>query len=350
MSVQDKKIAIYGAGAMGTILGALLTKGGLKNVHLITRNQVHVEGLRANGAQIECVADGTSLQIPVKALYPNEMESGYDVVFLMTKQRNNTEIVGFLQDKLAEDGVICTTQNGLPEESVAAIVGNEKTYGAATSYGATFVGGGKVELTSKLQGMSMEIGGYQNDGEKLPILQEILSYVGRAVGKEDFVKTTDNLQGARWSKLAINAAFSGLSVVTGLTFGQVAKRSKTRKLALGILRECMSVAKAQGIVLAQMQGHDMEKMLGGKTAFQRFIAYMVLPFAMKKHKNLVSGMLKDVQNGRKCEIDYVNGVVVKAGEKVGVPTPLCAKVVELVHGIENGLYEITYENANFFNV
>ena len=155
--------------------------------------------------------------------------------------------------------------------------------------------------------------------------------------------TTSNI-----GRETINAAFSGLSVVTGLTFGKVAKKAKTRKLALGILRECMAVAKASGVTLAKMQGRDMEKMLGGTRPIKRFIAYMVLPIAMKKHKKLVSGMLKDVQNGRKCEIDFINGVVSKEGARVGVETPLCDKVVELVHGIENGLYEIDYRNTDFF--
>ena len=112
----------------------------------------------------------------------------------------------------------------------------------------------------------------------------------------------------------------------------------------------MSVANAGGVTLAKMQGHDMEKLLGGKTPMKRFIAYMVLPFAMKKHKKLLSGMLKDVQNGRKCEIDFINGVVCKEGEKVGVETPLCKQVVEMVHGIENGLYETDYRNVDFFEV
>ena len=180
------------------------------------------------------------------------------------------------------------------------------------------------------------------------MLAEILSYAGKATGNDKFVKKSDNLLGARWSKLAINAAFSGLSVVTGLTFGEVAKKPKTRKLALGILRECMDVAKASGVTLAKMQGHDMEKMLGGRTPIKRFIAYMVLPFSMKKHKKLVSGMLKDVQNGRKCEIDFIDGIVSKEGGRIGVDTPLCDKVVEIVHGIENGLYEIDYKNVDFF--
>jgi 2-dehydropantoate 2-reductase len=249
---------------------------------------------------------------------------------------------------LKEDGVVCTTQNGLPEQSVADIVGAKRTYGAATSYGATFLGEGRVALTSQIEAMSMEVGGYQNDGEKLPLLQEVLSVVGKATDNEGFVKTTDNLLGARWSKLAINAAFSGLSVITGMTFGQVARKSKTRKLALGILRECIFVAKASGVTLATMQGHDLEKMLGGRTPLKRLFAYMVLPFAMKKHKKLVSGMLKDVQNGRRCEIDFVNGAVVNAGQSVGVETPYNQQIVQLVHDIENGLCEITDKNADFF--
>ena len=61
-------------------------------------------------------------------------------------------------------------------------------------------------------------------------------------------------------------------------------------------------------------------------------------------------MLKDVQNGRKCEIDFINGVVVKEGKRVGIETPLCEQIVEIVHGIENGLYEIDYKNTDFFGV
>ena len=348
---KDTKIAVYGAGAMGTVLGALLTKGGLENVTLITRNKAHVHGLKTQGATILCRADNTQFTIPVYALTPQEMvERGekYDVVFLMTKQRNNAEILQTLLPHLHENSVVCTTQNGLPEPSVAEIVGVERTYGAATSFGATFVGEGAVELTSKMQAMSMEVGGYQNDNAKSEKIVEILSYAGKAIDKDDFAKSTKNLLGARWAKLAINAAFSGLSTLTGLTFGKVAKKKKTRKLALGILRECMSVANASGVTLAKMQGHDMEKLLGGKTLVKRFIAYMVLPFAMKKHKKLLSGMLKDIQNGRKCEIDFINGVVCKEGARVGVETPLCRQLVEMVHGIENGLYEIDYKNVDFF--
>ena len=350
MKTQDLKIAIYGAGAMGTVLGALLTKGGLTNVHLINRNVAHIHSLRENGAQIDCKVDGKEWRVKVNAFFPEEMLGQYDVIFLMTKQRYNEDIVSDLVPYLKDDGVICTMQNGLPEPSVANIIGNARTYGGVVSYGAGFVGGGgKVEMTSALASMRIQIGGYHNDGAKLPLIKEILSYAAKTTN-ENFVCETENLMGARWSKLAINAAFSGLSAITGLSFGVIAQRHKTRKLALAILRECIDVASAQGIVLEKMNGHDMVKMLGGKSLAKRFVAYLLLPFAMRKHSEIRSGMLRDMCAGRKCEIDYINGIVCKEGQKAGVETPLCAQIVEMVHGIENGLYELSYKNVDFFEV
>ena len=154
------------------------------------------------------------------------------------------------------------------------------------TWGATFLGGGRTELTSDPSAMRMQIGGYENDNSKTDELVGILSPVGKEVGSENFVKKTDNLAGVRWSKLALNSAFSGLSVVTGQTFGRIAKMRKSKKIALGILRECMCVANASGVTLEPMQGHDMQKLLGGNGFFQNAFASFALPIAMRKHKKL----------------------------------------------------------------
>ena len=167
------RVAIYGAGAMGTVLGAFLTEGG-QPVDLISRNKMHVAGLRQNGATVRCVADGIEKKVQVSALLPEEMTERYDVIFLMTKQRENEAILRFLQDKLTEEGIVCTTQNGLPEESVAEVLGEERAYGGVVSFGANLVGDGVVELTSNLSAMSMLCGGYQNDNSKSDILKSIL--------------------------------------------------------------------------------------------------------------------------------------------------------------------------------
>ncbi len=346
MTADKAKIAIYGAGAMGTVLGAFLTAGGLP-VTLVTRNEAHVAGLNKDGATIVCEADGVTKNIPVHAVTNAEMGEGYDIVFLMTKQRQNAEIIEFLLPKLAKNGIICTTQNGLPEENIAKIIGKDRTYGCVASYGARLDCGGRVALTSKIEASKVVVGGYENDNAKTDLLVEILSYAGKYTGNTAFAVRTDNLAGARWSKLCINSAFSGLSVVMGQTFGQIARGVRSKKIALEILRECMDVANAHGVTLENMSGYDMQKWLGRRGFFKTAFALTVLPVAMRKHKRLLSGMLKDVQNGKKCEIDYINGAVSQAGKAVGVPTPLCDQIVEIVHGIENGLYEITKENLDF---
>lgn len=342
------KIAVYGAGAMGTVLGTFLTScGTFPCVHLISRNVAHVNALKERGATVRCVPDGKTIEQPVTALLPEEMQEKYDVVFLMTKQRENAKTVTFLKDYLAENGIICTVQNGFPEPSVAAIVGETRVFGGVCAWGATFVGEGEVELTSELNAVGIEIGAYGKNDDGLRLLRFVLERVGHVVN-ENFLTVTDDLTGSRWSKLAINAAFSGLSAVTGLRFGEIAKRRKSRKIALYLLRECFSVAEAAGITLQKVKGHDLQNLLGSRSFFGRLKAWFVLPIAMKKHASLVSGMLKDVQKGRKCEIDFIDGAVSRNGAQYGVETPYCDRVVEIVHGIENGLYEITYGNLVFF--
>ena len=83
------KYAIYGAGSLGTILGAYITKSGI-DIELINRNEAHIAALRESGAKIRGTVE---LTIPVKALFPSEMEGKYDVIFLMTKQLQNREVV-----------------------------------------------------------------------------------------------------------------------------------------------------------------------------------------------------------------------------------------------------------------
>ena len=101
------RIAIYGAGSLGTIMGAYLTKAGIP-VEMINRNKKHVEALKKNGA----VVTGTvSMQVPVTAYLPEEMNGTYDIIFLMTKQLDNAATVTRLKEYLSRDGIICTLQN-----------------------------------------------------------------------------------------------------------------------------------------------------------------------------------------------------------------------------------------------
>lgn len=93
------RIAVYGAGAMGTVLGALLARSGA-DVDLISRNRSHIEAMKEHGARLYWKTEERETKQQVCALLPEEMKGKYDIVFLMTKQRENRQIAAFLKDYL----------------------------------------------------------------------------------------------------------------------------------------------------------------------------------------------------------------------------------------------------------
>lgn len=312
------RICIYGAGAMGTSLGGFLEGAGTP-CDYVTRNPAYVGSLKRAGR---------------RAMFPEEMTEPYDLVFLATKQRDNREIASFLLPYLKADGALITVQNGLPEETLAEVVGADRVYGCALGWGAEMVWrdeGYAVSVTSEVSGKPCLALGAYGKGERL---EEIAALLRTA-----FSVTVGDLSEIRYSKLAVNAAFSTISAITGLNFGTIAKRYK--KLALAMMRETVSVAEAAGCGALVQNGHDLLKL-----AHSPF-AGVVLPFAMKKHGKIRSGMIKEIEAGRRCDVDFVAGAVVKAGEKLGVETPKLRGAVALVHDIENGLAELAPETAEF---
>lgn len=148
------RAAIYGAGSLGTILGAFISKKG-GQIDLINHNEKHVEALRRNGAHVTGTMDFVQ---KVNALTDKEMTGLYDIIFLMTKQQGNIGTVSFLKDFLAEDGVIVTLQNGLPEPQIAEIVGERRVLGCTVAWGATMTGPGVCELTSSPDSLTFSLG------------------------------------------------------------------------------------------------------------------------------------------------------------------------------------------------
>lgn len=332
------KCAIYGAGSLGTILGAYLTENGFP-VELVNRNVKHVEALRRNGAHVTGTVDFTT---PVNAILPDQMEGPYDIIFLMTKQLHNPEVVTMLRPMLADDGVIVTLQNGIPEPGIAEIIGEDRTLGCTVEWGATMTEPGCCVLTSEPDSLSFHMGGMKAVGdEKIERVKEVLEHMCP-------VDIEDNLIGARWSKLLINATFSGLGTVIGGTFGDVAGWKPARKVAVKCMKECIDAAHAGGVEFAPVQGKDITKLFYYNNSAKQKIAEFLVPVAMKKHSSIYPSMLQDVDKGKPCEIDAINGVVCEWGRKYGVPTPVNDRIVEVVRKEENEGLRPMLANIQFF--
>lgn len=332
------RTAIYGAGSLGTILGAFISKAG-EPVELINRNKAHVEALNASGAK---VVGTMQFEQKVTAYTPDQISGEYDIIFLMTKQQNNKEVVQMLKGFLAQDGVLVTFQNGLPEMQIASVLGEERVLGCTVAWGATMQSPGVCELTSEPDALSFSLGSISSARSiHFDKVKELLEKMGT-------VDVEDNFIGTRWSKLLINAAFSGMSAVLGCTFGEAAGPKESRRIVQALIKECIDVCAAGGIRIEPVQGKDIVKLLDYKGAVKKAISFFIIPLAIRKHARLKASMLQDLEKGKLTEVDAINGAVSDYGRKVGVPTPMNDKVVEIIHGIERGELKPGFDNLKLF--
>lgn len=333
------RYAIYGAGSLGTVLGAYITKNG-GEIDLINRNKAHVEALNTKGATIK----GTvNMNVPVKAITPDEMEGKYDVILLMTKQLFNTEVVTKLKDHLTDKGVIVTLQNGLPEPGIAEIVGADRTMGCTVEWGAALNEPGVCTLTSEPDSLSFHMGKMDGISDaQFKMVKDLLELMCP-------VHEEDNLIGARWSKLLINATFSGLGAVVGGVFGDVSENKAGQKVAVRCMKECIDVGHATGATFAPVQGKNITKLFYYTNPIKRAIATFLVPIAMKKHRDIEPSMLQDLKKGKPCEIDAINGVVCEWGRKTNTPTPINDRIVKIIKKCEKGELKPQASNIKMFD-
>ena len=332
------RAAIYGAGSLGTILGAYISKNGGK-IELINRNKAHVEALRKNGAK---VTGTVNFSHPVTAYTPDEMSGKYDILFLMTKQQQNAEVVGYIKEFLADDGVIVTLQNGIPELQIGDIVGEERVLGCTVAWGATMKEPGVCELTSAPDSLTFSL------GVLLPQPNAHINEVKALLELMGSVEIDRNFIGSRWSKLLINSAFSGMSAVLGCTFGEAAGDKASRRVVQALIKECIDVCAAGNIRIEPVQGKDIVKLLDYKGRIKKAFSFFIIPIAIRKHAKLKASMLQDLEKGKLTEVDAINGVVSAFGRKVGVATPMNDTVVEVIHRIEKGELKPEFSNLKFF--
>ncbi len=332
------KVAIYGAGSLGTVLGAYITKTGY-DIDLINKNVKHITSLKEKGATI---TGSVNFNQKVSALLVEEMKEKYDIIFLATKQQHNKEVAEYLKGYMNEGGVIVTLQNGLPELLLSEVLGEESVLSCIVGWGATLHEGGVSELTSSPDALYFTLGSFSTKvNAHFEDVKKLLETMG-------VVEIVENFVGARWSKILVNSAFSGMSAICGCTFGEVVDNKVARKIVQALIKECIDVSRAGGIKIEPIQGKDVVKLLDYKNPFKKWLSYIIIPIAIKKHRLLKASMLQDLQKGVPCEVDGINGVICKFGKKVNCPTPYNDKVVSIIKKIESKELTSSFDNLKYF--
>ena len=295
---------------------------------LVDANKAHVDALNQNGATV--IGKMELNAVPVKAITPEEMDGIYDLVILLAKQTYNDVALRQLLPHLGKNSVVCTLQNGVPEESVGRIIGPERVVGGIVGWGATFRGPGVSELTSDVSAMRYEIG--EVDGSKTERIQKVsdlLNLAGTCV-------VMDNLMGTRWSKVIQNATLSGMSAALGCTYADILDNDKAVSCAAWVGNEIVKIVRARGITLEDLvPGWSYYSLaFDDQEGLQR--ANQWLRDYFRPHRPLKASMLQDMEKGIPCEIDYIVGICSQWGRKLGIPTPTCDTIISIVKDFENG--------------
>ncbi len=319
------QIGIFGVGAIGSVVGGLLTKAG-HDVTLIDQWPAHVDAMKADGLRLS----GTCGEhvVPVRALHLFEAQAisePFDAIFLAVKGYDTEWATMFaIRFLKAPDGVIVDFQNGINDERVAAIAGRERTLGCVITIGAGMYEPGHAMRTDT-SSVGFKIG--ELDGQDTTRARKLVSILN------DVAPThlTTNLFGERWSKLAVNCMANALAGLSGFGSAEIRTEPVPRRIAVQIAAEVIRVGRAAG--------HEVEPIFG--IPAQRFVdaaegrGLDALEAEMGEGAGSLAGgrpsLLQDVMRGRRTEIDELNGYVVAQGRRFGIPTPVNEAVVREVH-------------------
>ena len=305
------KICILGAGALGSAIGGVLSEAG-HEVWLINRGQAHVDEMLQHGLRLR--EDGIDRQVAVHAATGCEEVGIVDLAIVLVKSFHTREVITSAKSIVGPDTVVLSLQNGLGHEDILAeVVGADHVLAGKTYAGGVMLAPGHILAGTR--GKETLIG--ELNGQRSPRVQHIADVFNQA-GLATSV--SDNILGTMWDKLLVNVATGALGAVTRLTYGDMYAVPEIEACALAAVAEAMAVAQAAGITLSTTEPRQ---------AWVKASAGLPPEFKVS--------MLQSLEKGSVTEVDYVNGAVVRWGQKYGVPTPTNLALVACVKGVERGL-------------
>jgi 2-dehydropantoate 2-reductase len=319
--VVEASVVVVGAGAIGGVTAAKMT-GAVQRVAVLDANEEHVERMRDPGLLLDELGEERHVQVEAYA-DPAELDEEFDFALLTLKAPHLEATLGPLRDRGVAK-VFVSLGNGLVQDSIARLVGEENLIVGTVEWGATNLGPGHLAQTTRAPFVIGEVDGSVRD--RTWLLASILETVAE-------VRVTDNIRGQVWSKLLVNSTFSGLGVVSGLLYRKIAEDTAGREAAYALWREGYDVGQAEELDLAEVLGVPAEALVVRGTE-DRQGADEALEVVMGQVGATKASMLQDLERGAKTEVDVINGAVVERGQAHGVLTPVNERVVELVHAME----------------
>lgn len=303
------KIAVMGAGAMGSLFGGLLGKAG-EDVTLVDVWEDHIKAIKDNGLIMTC--DGVEYNVKVNAETSPANVGPVDLVIFLVKGTNTDQAIKDAAPMIVEDTRVLTLQNGLGNpEKIASVIGEEKVLFGVIDFASVLLGPGRI--SAELAKSTIHFKPLNNAiDDRVRQVEKVLQKAG--------INADVNLKVERdiWRKLVINCNVNALASICRIRTGTLLDQGEvTQFLFRDITNEIVNVANAKGIEL------ELEECL-------EFLNEL-----LENVRGHYPSMTQDIMKKRKTEIEFINGGVVKEGKKVGVSTPVNETLCRLITIIEN---------------
>ena len=319
------RFLIWGAGAIGGTMGAHLARAG-HDVTLVDNVQEHVHAVNRTGLHITGPIADFVVRVP--AFAPDGLRGEWDTILLATKAHHTESAARALLPHLSAGGCVVSAQNGLNELTIADIAGAQRTVGAFVNFGADYIEPGVI-----LYGGHGAVVVGEIDGRLTPRAEAIragwLDLDARAI-------VAPNIWGYLWGKEAYGAMLFA-TALTNESIADALAMPEYRELYIALAREILAVAQARGVSPEGFDGFDPASYLpeAPPGAAERSLDQLVAH--NRKSVKTHSGIWRDLAvRKRRTEVDAQLGIIVTLGDRAGVKAPLTARLVELIHDVENG--------------
>jgi 2-dehydropantoate 2-reductase len=302
------KIAVIGAGAMGSLFGAMLA-GADNEIWLYDVWQEHVETINREGLSIE--REGQTRLVRLNATADPDQIGQAELAIIFVKSTQTRTATQTAQQIAGSDGSVMTLQNGMGNaDIIAEVIEPDRILAGTTSHGATMLGAGHIRHAGI---GATTIGTWSASEQGRQLAGRFAEFFSRA-GIE--TEAVDEVRSVVWNKLLINIGINAITALSGIKNGQILDLEITRELSRIAVEEAMAVARARDIAIKE-DAIDIVYKVAEATAVNR------------------SSMGQDVDNGRQTEIAAINGFIVAEAKKLGIEAPVNFALTALVKTLEN---------------
>ena len=326
---MSNRMIVIGIGPIGGIIGGRLARAG-QDITFVDIDKEHIAAIRANGLQVD-VPDGP-FNVKINTAFPNEIDGKFDIGCIAVRSNYTPAALNTVLPYLADDGLLVSMQNGINPPLLQEKVGADRTVGMAIRMGSKKIAPGHLETATRGH---LYLGHLH--GKTTPRLQNLQRILNPVMETE----ISDNILGVLWSKLTYTClGYFGSLADASLATSCVDERS--RRTLADFFAEVVAVGEAKGVRWIKLAEYNPPDFHPRNAADKRLAA--VNDFAKTWKPDDRKGPFHYVQRKIRTEIDFTLAYVVNEGKKLGMPMPLCSKVLEIFRELEAGKRQFGQHN------